>query len=382
MLFEYFPGNYLWNLSVTIALGTGGALSEVDEICRPLQEAARGPADAASEEFFWAFSRVAQRLTTQAFADLRAGHDVSAAAKYRRASIYYLTAERMQSRSFPGRGEAYRCGLDAFAAAMQYGRENCERVLVPYEGTGLPALYVRAETAPPSPSPAMVVCNGLDSTKEMVYGTGVARALAQRGIASLIVDHPGSGEALRLGGLAGYAASERWAGPSVDFLEALPEIDAARIGIVGWSLGGYYAPRAAAFEKRLKLCVAWGANFDWGARQLEHLAGEGDNPVPHYWEHVQWVFGAPTMESFLAVAPSVSLEPVIDRITVPLLVLHGEGDRQIPLASAHREYDGAINSPKRELRILTAEDGAVEHVGIDNLSVPVNFIADWVADTI
>ena len=39
-------------------------------------------------------------------------------------------------------------------------------------------------------------------------------------------------------------------------------VDAARIGLVGWSLGGYYAPRAAAFEKRIKLVVAWGANHD------------------------------------------------------------------------------------------------------------------------
>src|SRR3712207_8009884 len=40
-----------------------------------------------------------------------------------------------------------------------------------------------------------------------------------------------------------------------------------RIGIAGWSLGGYYAPRAAAFEKRFALCVAWGANHNWGAVQ-------------------------------------------------------------------------------------------------------------------
>ena len=64
-----------------------------------------------------------------------------------------------------------------------------------------------------------------------------------------------------------------------------------RIGIVGWSLGGYYAPRAAAFEKRFALCVAWGANHNWGAVQRRRMEREGERPVPHYWEHVLWVWG-------------------------------------------------------------------------------------------
>ena len=60
---------------------------------------------------------------------------------------------------------------------------------------------------------------------------------------------------------------------------------------MGWSLGGYYAPRAAAFEKRLALVVAWGANHDWGAVQRRRLQREGERPVPHYWDHVLWVWG-------------------------------------------------------------------------------------------
>ncbi|MGY1986568.1 hypothetical protein ACI792_10105 [Blastococcus sp. SYSU DS0669] len=55
--------------------------------------------------------------------------------------------------------------------------------------------------------------------------------------------------------------------------------------MVGWSLGGYYAPRAAAFEKRFALCVAWAANHDWGAVQRRRKEREGERPVPHYWEH-------------------------------------------------------------------------------------------------
>ena len=51
----------------------------------------------------------------------------------------------------------------------------------------------------------------------------------------------------------------------IDFVETRRDLDAARIAMWGVSLGGYYAPRAAAFEKRIKACIALGGPFDWGA---------------------------------------------------------------------------------------------------------------------
>jgi esterase/lipase len=151
--------------------------------------------------------------------------------------------------------------------------------------------------------------------------------------------------------------------------------------LVGWSLGGYYAPRAAAFEKRLALVVAWGANHDWGAVQKRRLEREGENPVPHYWEHVLWVWGEPDINTFIGKAEAVNLNNVVDKITVPFLVVHGQNDRQIPVAYAHTSFEQAVNSPKRELRIFTADEGASEHVGLDHLPHVATFVADWVADT-
>jgi len=148
---------------------------------------------------------------------------------------------------------------------------------------------------------------------------------------------------------------------------------------VGWSLGGYYAPRAAAFEKRFALCACWGANYNWGELQRRRAQREGENPVPHYWEHVQWVWGQKSYEDFLEFAPQVTLENVVSEITVPFLVTHGEGDRQIPLDYARAQFDMAAASPDRELRILTARDGGVEHVGGDNMLPAASVIADWVS---
>ncbi|MEU6806791.1 alpha/beta hydrolase family protein, partial [Streptomyces neyagawaensis] len=143
----------------------------------------------------------------------------------------------------------------------------------------------------------------------------------------------------------------------------------------------YFAPRAAAFEKRLKLVVAWGANHNWGEVQKRRLEREGENPVPHYWEHVLWVWGEPDVDTFIKNAERITLDGVVDNITCPFLVTHGENDRQISVEYAHRSYEQAVGSPKRELRVFTAEEGATEHVGLDHLPHVASFTADWVADT-
>lgn len=381
MLFEIFPGNYVWNLSVNIALNTGGHIGEVAEACSPVLEASREGEDAGTELFFRSWVAVADRLVELAREDEAAGHPLSAAARYSRASVYYLTAERLQSRHYEPRWVAYRAMLDTFDRAIALGRANCAKVEVPYGDTSLPALFVAAEGIV-GPAPCMVFYNGLDSTKEMAFGSGIAQELSRRGIATLLVDHPGSGEALRLRGLTGRHDSEHWSGPCVDWLQAREDVAPDRIGVIAWSLGGYYAPRAAAFEKRFRICVAWGANYDWGELQKRRLAREGDRPVPHYWDHVEWVFGRDTLEEFMAFAPSMSLVGITEQITVPFLVTHGEGDRQIPAEYAVAQYETAVNSPRRELKWFTAREGAVEHVSADNMPAATGFIADWVHDTL
>jgi fermentation-respiration switch protein FrsA (DUF1100 family) len=149
--------------------------------------------------------------------------------------------------------------------------------------------------------------------------------------------------------------------------------------MMGWSLGGYYAPRASAFEKRFKLCVAWGANHNWGELQRRRLAKEGDRPVPHYWDHVMWVWGKDSLEAFMEYAPQISLVGVVENITVPFLITHGANDRQIPLAYAHQSYEEAVNSPLRELKIFTEREGGIEHVSADNMEPARSYIADWMA---
>lgn len=379
-MYEPFPGNYVWNLSVNLALAMGAQIGEVDAANAQVRDIAKQGADAGTQAFLDAWGGLADRLVAQAEDDVSHGRLLSASDRYHRACVYYMTAERMQRHGQGGRDEAYDKMLAAMERSAVLGKRNVERVEIPFEGASMPGLLV----VPPGrvgPVPCMVHTNGLDSIKEMLYWTGISEQFARRGIATLMIDHPGVGEALRKRGLSGMHDSERWAGAAVDYLETRREIDCNAVGIIGWSLGGYYAPRAAAFEKRFKLCVSWGGNHFWGALQEARLRNEGENPVPHYWDHVMWVFGQPDLSSFMAWARNMDLDGVVEKISVPYLVTHGANDRQIPLEAARRSFDQAVNSPKRELRIFDEDLGGVEHVSADNQLPAQSFIADWVSET-
>lgn len=381
-MFEYFPTNYVWSLSVVATLNNGGYIDEVDRACKPVLRAAQNGDDAGTEELYASWAAVADRLITKAEHDEAIGRRIGAAETYYRASLYTSQAERLQSPKWAGRNDAYRKSIELLLKHIELGQIPLTRVEIPYEGASLPGYFYRAPGD--GPHPVVIQWNGLDSTKEMMYYSGFPRMLAERGISTLMMDTPGSGEALRLRGLTARHDTEAWATATVDYIEAHAtelHADPEQVGIVGWSLGGYYAPRAAAFEKRLKLAVAWGANHDWAAVQEARRNREGENPVPHYWDHVFWVWGATDMDDFIAKTESMHLNGVAEQITVPLLVTHGVNDRQIPVAYAHQTHQQAINSPKRELRLFDDPEGGTEHISIDNMPYVAGFIADWIAET-
>ncbi|MGF2687504.1 alpha/beta hydrolase family protein [Marinobacter sp. DUT-3] len=380
-MFRYFPTNYPWNLAVDLALEMGARIGEIVEMCEPLLEASKQPDAAGSAAFRKAWSEMADKLCDLAEEDEERGRILSAGEKYNRAAIYYLTSERLQALDDPERLTWYHKALDTFQLGLRLSKENCERVEIPYEGKVIAGLYVKAEGVD-GPAPVLVQVNGLDSTKEMKYRVGLPGWLAKRGVSSLIIDQPGTGEALRLHDLKARYDSEHWASPVVDWLQARDDVDERRIGCEGVSLGGYFCPRAVAFEPRFACGVTWGANHDWRDVQKRRLEREGDFPVPHYWEHVRWVWGGKDIQEFMQIAENVHLDGVVEKIKVPFLVTHGEQDSQIPLKWAHRTYEQLVNSPKRELKIFTKREGGVQHSSFDNSINAGQYIADWVAETL
>ncbi|MBC2668838.1 alpha/beta hydrolase family protein [Novosphingobium piscinae] len=378
-LYEPFP-NYIWNLSVSIAMESGGQIGEIVDMCQPIIAAAANGGDAGTPAFMKQWAGYGDKLIELAAEDEARGRAFSASNKLERAALYLLVAERMQGHGAPGRKETYAKALAAFEKSTVLGQINRQRVEVPLAAGTMPALYTRAPG--PGPHPVVVYCNGLDSCKELLYWSRLPEALARRGISTLCVDQPGSGEALRLQGLPVDPHSESWASKAVDWLEQQPDVDPARIGMTGISLGGHFAPRAVAYEPRFASGAVWGANHNWREVQDKRMAREGENPVPHYWAHVMWAFGAADMDDFLAKSTDMNLNGHMDRIKVPFLVTHGAHDRQISVAYADDLYEQLVNAPKREKVIFTAREGGVEHVGADNMSYGRDCIADWFAETL
>lgn len=378
-LFEFFP-NYIWNLSVAIAMESGGQIGEVIDMCAPIRDAAAGGGDVGTPAFMQQWAAMGDKLIELADEDEAKGRAFSASNKLERAALYLFTAERMQGHGHPGRKETYARARAAFDKSTALGKINRERVEIPLTAGTMPALYTRAGGA--GPHPVVVYCNGLDSCKELLYWSRLPEALARRGISTLCVDQPGSGEALRLQGLPVDPHSENWASKAVDWLEAQPDVDPQRIGMTGISLGGHFAPRAVAYEPRFASGAVWGANHNWREVQDKRMQREGENPVPHYWAHVMWAFGAADMDEFLAKSADMNLNGHMDRITVPFLVTHGAQDRQISVNYADDLYDQLVNAPRREKVIFTAREGGVEHVGADNMAYGRDLLADWFAETI
>lgn len=378
-LFEPFP-NYVWNLSVSIAVENGGKLGEIVDIINELKDKAEAGEDAGTEDFMTAWVRMADNLVELGEEDLALGREFSAGNKFKRSAIYYQTGERMQKHGSKDREVTYKKAIDNFLRGMKYTNEPVEKITIPYQGKEITGLFHKAPVD--GPAPCVVYCNGLDSMKEMLWMGGFPKALAQRGIHSICVDQPGTGEALRLHDLPATPHSEEWASAWVDYLETRDDVDKSRIGMTGISLGGHFAPRAVAYEPRFASGAAWGANHNWHEVQYKRMQREGENPVPHYWGHVFWVFGAKDMDDFLEKTKDMNLNGHMDRIKVPFLVTHGVQDRQISKDYAQQAFDQLINSPRRELKWFTPREGGVEHVGADNHAFAIDYIADWFAETL
>jgi dipeptidyl aminopeptidase/acylaminoacyl peptidase len=224
----------------------------------------------------------------------------------------------------------------------------------------------------------MVFFDGLDVTKEIQYLKGVADLVA-RGIACLIVDGPGNGESIRFRNLYLRHETERYATPCWEYLAGRPEIDSKRIGIMAISLGGYYAPRAAAFEQRYACCLAWGAQWDYQKIWLdrfERLANAVTPALSVASQHIVWVLNATSQDDAMKRLAPFKLDGVVQKITCPFLMLHGEGDEQIPLSEAQKCFD-AVGSKQKTMKIFTREEGGYHHCQIDNQSICSAYMWDW-----
>jgi dienelactone hydrolase len=374
----YFPGNYRWSAEMLAILSTapyGGAdLSEADRIGRKLRDHVGD--DAAWFEAWREGGDLLRGRAEQAETD---GHALTAASTYLRACAHYQHADHFRQPKDELAMAVFGESLECFRKFMALtDRPRIEAVDIPYENTALPAYFIHAENARGPRTPCIVRFGGFDTQKELQYLRGIPD-LVRRGFSCLLVDGPGMGEAIRYRNIYLRHDYETVGSACLDYLATRADVDMERIGVVALSLGGYYAPRCVAFDRRFKACIAWGAIWDYHAtwqRRIEKIR-QSSLSVPA--EHLLWVCGVDNYDDALKKVQGFKLDGIAQKIECPFLLTHGTEDEQVSLEDAQKLFD-AVGSKDKTFRIFTAEEGGAQHCQRDYLTRVCDVMADWLED--
>lgn len=300
---------------------------------------------------------------------------LSAGEHLQRAGVYYHFAKFLFVHDAAQSKAAHGKAIECLTLALPHLNPPGERVAIPYEGKHLYGILRKPKDI--AKPPVMLMACGLDSTKEET--DAYEQPFLARGIAILVFDGPGQGKGEYDFAIRGdYEIAVKVV---IDFVETRNDLETARIGMWGVSLGGYYAPRAAAFEKRIAACIAWGAIWDFGKSFHDRLVAHRKtfDYIPDMVRQAMWVFSEPTPEGVLDVTGRMQAASHAWRIACPFLILHGENNRQVPVSDAEALHDAAAASPDRTLRIVRLEEGGAEHCNTNNLTVAGDVMADWAA---
>ncbi len=376
--FMYFPGNYRWSagfLSMLSCSTWGGAdIGEVDRIGQILKAAPKQ----SDEAWFDACVKVGKETHVHAARYEKSGHRVSAAPFYLRACKHYQMAERFRTPKDAIALEIYQKSIDCFHAFTRMSDVNIEIVEVPFVDGSLPGYFVHAQNSSAERKPTVVFFDGLDVTKELLYMRGVPD-LIKRGISVLIMDGPGTGEAIRFRKHYLRHDYEVAGSACVDWLEKRADVNGEKIGIVANSLGGYYSPRCASMEPRFAACVAWGAIWDYHATWKRRIDAAFNAAMSVPGHHITWILGVNTVEEALKKLEPYRLDGVVQKMRCPFLVAHGSEDEQVPLADAQALFN-ASGSKDKTLRVFTPEEGGAQHCMRDYAVLGVAEMWNWFED--
>ena len=348
------------------------------------------------------WTATAERVAGHADESAHAGHTISASDAYLRASSYHRAAylPLYGSPVDPRLVEAFDKETDTFQKAAALMTPPVEPVEIPYEGTTLPGYFCQADDSG-RPRPTLIVTNGYDSTIYELY-LDFAVAL-RRGYNLLLYDGPGQGRPLIKQGLVMRPDWEKVVKPVVDYALTRPEVDPEKIAIMGISLGGYLAPRAASGEHRLAACIAdpglWDmleaakARFSALPKDvLEKFPDVDPEVLEPIVEHIQetpalrwaiiqrgfWVQGVDSLSEYLKISEDYSLKEVVSQIRCPTLLTWAESD---PLSwNAELIYD-RLRSQKELVRFYDAE-GAGDHCETKTRPLFHQRAFDWLDETL
>ena len=332
------------------------------------------------QSWYAAWSALADRVL--ALAD-RTTDRISKGNAYMRAHNYQRTAEFLLPPADPKRPPSWTKSLACFDKGLDTLGVACERIRVPYQGGGLRAHYF-----PGSPGaagkPLIMLVGGFDSTLEELYPL-LGKAALERGYSVLAYEGPGQGQALR----DGLKFTPEWEQPTKAVLDAFLRAHASprRIVLVGMSMGGYLAPRAAAFENRIDGVVAWNTCFDFldCAAPLFRLAQDpGGAALPDVawgYGNARWTMGTSNIDETRNALAAYTLAPVAHRIRQHVLIMAGEIDHFIPLHQTATFSKALVNARSVTAKVFDRLSGGGEHCQAGNSTLVHATIFDWLLAT-
>jgi dienelactone hydrolase len=329
------------------------------------------PGDLESWHAEW--MRIADRNWGRGLAEEKSGHLRTAMNCFLRAADYYRQAEFHLEPDDPRRLPTFEKMEACSHKFIGHLNPPGEVVEIPYEpGKPICGYFIRAPF-PGDKLPVLICMGGLDSIKDEMWFMQ-AHGCLQRGISVLMIDGPGQGGTLRRHKIVTRADSEVPIGKCIDWLEQRPDVDRFRIAVCGSSLGGYYAARAACYERRLAAAISHGAI--WSVHDMWGTKGDDFGLAMH----IRWVFGARTMAEAHELMKPFTLKGHLEHMACPYLVLHG-GHDVLTVTAARSTYDYArAHGVDATMRVLDPEETGAEHCQHDNPTIGQEVLADWLAD--
>jgi dipeptidyl aminopeptidase/acylaminoacyl peptidase len=355
-----------------------------------------------NESWYKEWSDTAKRLEKTADQFLKKRHNKSAREAYLRASNYYRTAEFFlhTDPADPRIIKTWKKSRESFQKAAKLSVHPIKFVRIPFEDTTLPGYLLLTDDSQKK-RPLLIIHSGFDGTAEELYFEIGALAV-KRGYNVLLFEGPGQGEVIREQKIPFRPNWETVVTPVVNFALELAEVDPEKIGLVGFSLGGFLAPRAAAFEHRFKVCVANGGVYDFyenamkkcppnmeeilqdKAASLEfdkEIMKEMKTDVDTGWffANGMFTFKAATPSEFLRMLKPYNMKDSVKKIKSTMLVVDSEEDKDLP-GQAKQLFE-ALESPK-EFMLFTKEEGAEEHCQMGAIMISSERILNWLDDNL
>ncbi len=322
-----------------------------------------------------------QEMQTLADTAERAGRDDDALGYVRSAEFFMDPKDPLKLATY-----------ERFIALFEKSAQGFERHVVPYEGTTLPAMRLRHDSA----KHTIVLHGGFDSFVEEFFP--LLEVCRDNGYDVIAFEGPGQGSVLHRQGMP---MTHEWERPTSAMLDYFAVKDVTLIGI---SLGGYLALRAAAFEPRIARVVAYDIMYDFfdcvASRKgavlravIEGILAVGAGPVLDVSVRrlmkkdplIRWgmqqgmhVMGERSPSAFLRATKRYRTAAISARIAQDVLLLAGAEDHFVPLRQLELQRAALTSARSVTTRLFTAEEHAASHCQIGNYALALETIRDWI----